>query len=76
MLELRRNSDQNPLSKVGQGAKQYVEDLSRDFSIMLFSERPEPVVAVEGIEITAPAKCICSAGEAERPVVCCRPNRS
>jgi hypothetical protein len=40
MLELRRNSDQNPLSKVGQSAKRYFEDLSRDFTIMLFSESP------------------------------------
>jgi hypothetical protein len=52
MLELRHNSDQNPLSKVEQRAKQYFEDLSRDFSIMLSSERPERVVTVEAIEIT------------------------
>jgi hypothetical protein len=46
MFELRRNSDQNPLSKLG--AKQF-EDLTRNFSIMVSSER---LVAVEGIEIT------------------------
>jgi len=40
MFELRRNSDQNPLSKVGQRTKQYLDDLSRDFSIMLSSVRP------------------------------------
>jgi hypothetical protein len=74
MLELRRNSDQNPLSKVGRGAKQYFEDLSRDFSISVPSEPPERVVAVEGIEITVPA--ICSVGEAEKPAVCCRSGRS
>jgi two-component sensor histidine kinase len=35
--------------------KHYLEDLSRDFSMMLSSERPERVVAVEGIEIMVPA---------------------
>ncbi len=35
--------------------KQYLEDLCRDFSMMLKSERPERVIAVEGIEITLPA---------------------
>jgi len=74
MLELRCNSDQNPLSKVGQGAKRYFEDLPRDFSIMLSSERLKRVVAVEGIEITV--RAICSAGEAEKPAVCCRSGRS
>jgi hypothetical protein len=57
MFELRRNSGQNPLSKVGRGAKRYFEDLPRDFSIMLSSERLERVVAVEGIEIRVPAIC-------------------
>lgn len=35
--------------------KQYLEDLCRDFSMMLSSERPERDVVVEGIEITLPA---------------------
>ena len=35
--------------------KQYLEDLCRDFSVMLSSERPERVIVVEGIEITLPA---------------------
>ena len=35
--------------------KQYVEDLCRDFSTMLCAERPERVIAVEGIEIELPA---------------------
>ena len=35
--------------------KHYLEDLCRDFSMMLSSERPERVVAVEGIEIMVPA---------------------
>ena len=35
--------------------KQYLEDLCRDFSMMLSSERPERVIAVEGIEIELPA---------------------
>jgi two-component sensor histidine kinase len=35
--------------------KQYLEDLCRDFSMMLSSERPERIIAVEGIEITLPA---------------------
>jgi hypothetical protein len=61
MLELRCNSDENPPSKAGQGAKRYFEDLSRNFSIMLSSERLERIVAVEGIEITVPA--ICGTGE-------------
>jgi len=54
MLELRRNSDQNPLSKVGRGAKQYFEDLSRDFSIMLSSEHPKRIgVALSGCNTAA-----------------------
>jgi two-component sensor histidine kinase len=35
--------------------KQYLDDLCRDFSLMLSSERPERVIVVEGIEITLPA---------------------
>jgi two-component system, sensor histidine kinase PdtaS len=35
--------------------KQYVEDLCRDFSMMLCAARPERVIAVEGIEIELPA---------------------
>ena len=35
--------------------KQYVEDLCRDFSMMLSAERPERDVVVEGIEIELPA---------------------
>ena len=35
--------------------KQYLEDLCHDFSMMLAAERPERVIAVEGIEITLPA---------------------
>ena len=35
--------------------KQYLEDLCRDFSMMLSSERPARIIAVEGIEITLPA---------------------
>jgi two-component sensor histidine kinase len=35
--------------------KQYVEDLCRDFSMMLSAARPERVIAVEGIEIELPA---------------------
>jgi two-component sensor histidine kinase len=35
--------------------KQYVEDLCRDFSMMLFSACPERVIVVEGIEIELPA---------------------
>ena len=35
--------------------KQYLEDLGRDFSVMLASERPERVIVVEGIEIKLPA---------------------
>jgi len=35
--------------------KQYLEDLCRDFSLMLSAERPERVIVVEGIEITMPA---------------------
>jgi two-component sensor histidine kinase len=35
--------------------KQYVEDLCRDFSTMLSAERPERIIAVEGIEIELPA---------------------
>jgi two-component system, sensor histidine kinase PdtaS len=35
--------------------KQYLEDLCRDFSLMLKSEGPERVIVVEGIEITLPA---------------------
>jgi two-component sensor histidine kinase len=35
--------------------KHYLEDLCRDFSVMLSSECPQRVIAVEGIEITLPA---------------------
>jgi two-component system, sensor histidine kinase PdtaS len=35
--------------------KHYLEDLARDFSAMLSSERPQRVIAVEGTEITLPA---------------------
>jgi two-component sensor histidine kinase len=35
--------------------KQYLEDLCRDFSMMLSAERPERVIMVDGIEITLPA---------------------
>jgi len=35
--------------------KPYVEDLCRDFSMMLSAARPERVIAVEGIEIELPA---------------------
>ena len=35
--------------------KQYLEDLCRDFSMMLSAERPERAIVVEGIEITLPA---------------------
>ena len=35
--------------------KHYVEDLCRDFSTMLSAERPERIIAVEGIEIELPA---------------------
>ena len=35
--------------------KQYLEDLCRDFSMMLSSECPERVIVVEGIEIELPA---------------------
>jgi two-component system, sensor histidine kinase PdtaS len=35
--------------------KQYVEDLCRDFSMMLSAESPERVIVVEGIEIELPA---------------------
>jgi len=35
--------------------KQYLEDLCRDFSMMLSLERPERMVVVEGIEIELPA---------------------
>ena len=35
--------------------KQYLEDLCRDFSMMLSAERPERVIVVEGIEIELPA---------------------
>ena len=35
--------------------KHYVEDLCSDFSMMLSAERPERVIAVEGIEIELPA---------------------
>ena len=31
--------------------KQYIEDLCRDFSMMLSSESPERIIVVEGIEI-------------------------
>jgi two-component system, sensor histidine kinase PdtaS len=35
--------------------KQYIEDLCRDFSMMLASDRPERVIVVGGIEIELPA---------------------
>jgi len=35
--------------------KQYLEDLCRDFSLMLFTAHPTRVIAVEGIEITLSA---------------------
>ena len=35
--------------------KQYIEDLCRDFSMMLASDRPERVIVVDGIEIELPA---------------------
>jgi two-component sensor histidine kinase len=35
--------------------KQYLEDLCRDFSAMLSTERPERLIVVEGIEVTLPA---------------------
>jgi two-component system, sensor histidine kinase PdtaS len=36
--------------------KQYLEDLCRDFSTMLFSkERPEQGIVVDGIEVTLPS---------------------
>jgi two-component system, sensor histidine kinase PdtaS len=35
--------------------KRYIEDLCRDFSMILSSKRPERVIAVEGIEIEVPA---------------------
>lgn len=35
--------------------KHYLEDLARDFSAMLSSERPQRVIEVEGTEITLPA---------------------
>jgi two-component sensor histidine kinase len=35
--------------------KHYVEDLCGDFSMMLSAERPERVIAVEGVEIVLPA---------------------
>jgi two-component sensor histidine kinase len=35
--------------------KEYLEDLCRDFSIMLFADRPERVILVDGIEITLSA---------------------
>jgi two-component system, sensor histidine kinase PdtaS len=35
--------------------KQYIEDLCRDFSMMLFSARSERVIVVEGIEVELPA---------------------
>jgi two-component sensor histidine kinase len=37
------------------GLRQYLEDLCRDFSMMLSSARPDRVVVVEGIEIDLPA---------------------
>jgi len=37
------------------GLRQYLEDLCRDFSVMLSLARPERVVVVEGIEIDLPA---------------------
>jgi two-component system, sensor histidine kinase PdtaS len=35
--------------------KQYIEDLCRDFSMMLSAQRPERVIVVEGTEIELPA---------------------
>jgi two-component system, sensor histidine kinase PdtaS len=35
--------------------KQYLHDICRDFSMMMSWERPERIVAVEGIEINLPA---------------------
>ena len=35
--------------------KQYLDDLCRDFSMILSAERPERVIVVEGIEIELPA---------------------
>jgi len=35
--------------------KQYIEDLCRDFSVMLSAQRPERVLVVEGVEVTLPA---------------------
>jgi two-component system, sensor histidine kinase PdtaS len=35
--------------------KQYIEDLCRDFSIMLSAQRPERAIVVEGTEIELPA---------------------
>ena len=35
--------------------KQYLEDLCRDFSVILSTERPERLIVVEGIEVTLPA---------------------
>ena len=35
--------------------KQYIEDLCRDFSMMLSPDRPQRVIVVEGIEIELPA---------------------
>jgi two-component sensor histidine kinase len=35
--------------------KQYIEDLCRDFSMMLSSDRPERVIVVKGIEVELPA---------------------
>jgi hypothetical protein len=69
MFELRRNSDQNPLSKVG---AKYSEDISRDFSIMAPSER---LVAVEGIEITVLGH-VRHPRKLKTPAVCCRPSCS
>ena len=34
--------------------KHYLEDPCRDFSVMLSTERPERLIAVEGIEVTLP----------------------
>ena len=35
--------------------RQYLEDLCRDFSMMLFTAHPARIIAVEGTEITLPA---------------------
>lgn len=35
--------------------KQYIEDLCRDFSMMLSAQRPERIIVVEGTEIELPA---------------------